>query len=155
VTIHPLRQQPEVMTGRARSYLAIAALRHLLIGGSCVVIPDTFRSSSFIPLKNILPLPVWGIVFLIAAATCIAAAIRRHDFLARMGLIMSATTTSVWAAGITLSLATGELSSPTGPIIWWAVALKDFIVCAQPMRSPFEPLIQAMRAEGVAQRRRT
>lgn len=147
-----IRHEPEVMTGRARVYLVIAALRHMLIGLCCVLVPETFQSSSFDPLRAILPLRVWGFAFLAAAFVCTVAAIRRSEHLARLGLIMSGTTSAVWATGFLLAWVSGDLSSPTGPIIWWAVTLKDFVVCSQPMRSPFEPLVRAVRAERAAPR---
>jgi len=43
-----------------------------------------------------------------------------------------------------MSVFSGQLASPTGPILWLAVAFKDFVVCAQPIRSPFEGLAQRL-----------
>lgn len=152
MAISPLRSQPERMTGRAQAYLIIASVRHALIGTFCVLIPQSFKSSSFVPLRETLPLQMWGVVFLITASVCMVAAVRRSEYLARLGLIMSATTTLVWAFGISMSWLTGDLSAPTGPVIWWAVTFKDYVVCGQPMRSPFEPLVRAVR-EGDRRRR--
>lgn len=152
MTLLPLRPQPEQMTGRAQRYLLIVCIRHAIIGSFCVLAPQTYKSSSFVPLREVLPLQIWGVVFLIASVVSGVAAFRRNRAWARLGLMMSATSTLVWAAGISMAWATGDLSAPSGPVVWWALAWKDFTVCEQPMRSPFETLVRAFR-EGETQRR--
>lgn len=128
------------MTARARWYLAIASARHLLTAAFALSVPHSFQSTSFIPIINVAPLWFWGIVFLGAGLACGSACLLRNELLARIGLTWSATSTAIVAAGLLISWATGDLSSPTGPIIWAAVALKDFTVQADPLRSPFEAL---------------
>jgi len=56
----------------------------------------------------------------------------------------SAVLTLLIGMGLMIAVFTGQSSSPTGPIIWLAVALKDFVVCAQPIRSPFEGLTERL-----------
>jgi hypothetical protein len=132
--------EPGEMTRRARWYLAIASLRHLLTGGFALLAGSSFKSSSFGPLLSVAPLWFWAIVFLGAGAACGAAAIFKHEGTARLGMAWSATSTLIVGLSLVLAIFTGQLSSPTGPIIWLAVAGKDFVVCAQPIRSPFEGL---------------
>ena len=126
------------MTPRARAYLAIAATRHLLTAAFALSIPGAFRSTSFIPIVSVAPLFVWGLIFFVAGSLCAHGAVFRSAHIARIGLMWSATSTAVVAAGLVIAWFTGDLSSPTGPIIWAAVACKDFTVCADPLRSPFE-----------------
>lgn len=132
------------MTPRARLYLSVAALRHILIGLACLCMPDAFVSHSFDQIVAVLPMEGWGIVFLGAGATCTAAALTRSETLARVGLILSAASTAVWAGGFVAAYLAGTAAAPTGPIIYWAVTFKDLVVCRQPLRSPFEPLIRAL-----------
>ena len=137
------------MTARARWYLGIAAGRHLLVGAFALAMSGSFRSTSFIPILSAAPLWLWAIVFIGAGLACAAAAVTKSEPLARLGMAWSATSTLIVAVGLLLAVFTKDLSSPTGPIIWLAVAFKDFVVCAQPIRSPFEGLAEHLvrRAE--------
>ena len=126
------------MTARARWYLAIASLRHALTGGFAIAVPASFASTSFHPIISAAPLWVWGLIFAGAALACGAGAWTRSAQVARLGLMWSATSTLMVGVGLLVSYFTGDLTSPTGPIIWLAVAGKDFTVCADPLRSPFE-----------------
>lgn len=126
------------MTPRARGYLAIASGRHLIVGGFAVLAADSFQSPSFYPIISAAPLPLWGCMFLIVAVACGAGAWRKSARISRFGLMGSAATTLMVGVGLLMAWFTGDLTSPTGPVIWLAVAFKDFTVCADPLRSPFE-----------------
>lgn len=137
----------ERMSTRARGYLSIAGARHLLIGLACIIGSDLFDSPAFIQIKQVLPITLWGVLFLTNAALCLAAAVVGHGGLARTSLIYSAASTAVWAGGFiaafVAALETNQpLTAPTGVVIYLAVAGKDLVVCRNPMRSPFEDLGQ-------------
>jgi len=132
------------MTPRARWYLGIAGLRHLLVGAFALSMPTSFKSTSFIPIIEAAPLWFWAIFSLGSAVACAGAAITKSEPLARLGMAWSAVLTLLIGTGLLLSVFTGQSSSPTGPIIWLAVAFKDFVVCAQPIRSPFEGLTERL-----------
>lgn len=136
------------MTARARVYLAIASLRHLLVAIFAIFFAGSFRSPSFYPIISAAPLWMWGLIFLGAGLACGYGAATRNPWLARLGLMWSATSTLMVAVGLLLAWSSGHLTSPTGPIIWGAVALKDFTVCADPLRSPFEDLVEKLTHEG-------
>lgn len=135
------------MTTRARWYLTIATLRHGLTAFFAFTVPASFASTSFNPILDAAPLWLWAIVFTGAGVSCGYAAVRRSAKVARLGLMWSATSTLMVAVGLTVAWFTNDLSSPTGPIIWMAVALKDFTVCADPLRSPFEEWAEEIAAE--------
>ncbi|NUP03547.1 MAG: hypothetical protein HOW59_37055 [Nonomuraea sp.] len=130
------------MTARARWYLGIASVRHILVGGFALAAPESFRSTSFLPILSAAPLWLWGLIFL--GIACAYAAISKHEPTARLGMAWSATSTLLVGVGLLLAVFTHQLSSPTGPIVWLAIALKDFVVCAQPIRSPFEGLAERL-----------
>lgn len=138
--LHPVND----MTTRARIYLRIASIRHLLIGGFALAMPGSFKSASFLPILRAAPLWFWAGLMIGAGVACMIAAIGKSEPMARAGMAWSATITLIVGVGFLLAVFTGELSSPTGPIIWLAVAAKDFVVCAQPIRSPFEGLIERL-----------
>jgi hypothetical protein len=146
VTVHP-----EQMTGRAQMYLTIAGIRHLAIGLCCLLVPWAFHTSSWRPLRALVPggLLTWGIAGCLTGLICLSAAGAKKEGWARAGLLSSAVITGLWAGALWSAVALGEASSPTGPIIWTAVVLKDLVVCRQPMRSPFEPIVR----EAIARRR--
>ena len=131
---------PGDMTLRARWYLTIAASRHILTAGFAFITPQAFQSSSFDPIMEVADLWFWGAIFAGAGIVCAYAALQRSEAAARLGLSWSAISTLLIAVGLLIAWWTGDLSSPTGPIIWSAVAAKDFTVCADPIRSPFERL---------------
>lgn len=130
------------MTPRARWYLVIAATRHMLVGGFAVLAANSFQSPSFGPIISAAPLPAWGAMFLFVSVGLALGALLKSARIARFGLMGSAVTTLMVGIGLLLAWFTGDLSSPTGPIIWLAVAGKDFTVCADPLRSPFEDWVE-------------
>ena len=140
----PLLQPANDMTTRARWYLGIAGVRHLLVGGFAVFMASSFKSTSFIPILQAAPLWFWALFSLGAGIACMGAALTKSEPLARLGMAWSAVLTLLVGVGLLMSVFTGQSSSPTGPIIWLAVALKDFVVCAQPIRSPFEGLTEQL-----------
>lgn len=137
-----MRPHNRKMTTRARWYLLIAATRHLLVGGFAILASDSFQSPSFGPMIAAAPLWLWGSMFVGAGIACAAGGITRLPKTARLGLMWSATSTLMVGVGLLLAVFTGDLSSPTGPIVWLAIALKDFTVCADPLRSPFEEWVE-------------
>lgn len=136
------------MTPRARWYLTIAAARHAIVGLFAICAAEAFKSPSFYPIIAAAPLWLWGLVFLGAAFACGAGALLRSARIARLGLMWSATSTLMVGVGILLAYFTGDLTSPTGPVIWIAVAFKDFTVCADPLRSPFEDWLESEQIDG-------
>lgn len=137
----------ERMTARARGYLTIAGVRHLLIGATCILASDLFISPAYSQIKQVLPIPWWGLLFCGNSALCLVAAATGNGHLARVGLIFSAASTAIWAGGFVAAIvsdiqADRPISGPTGVVIFFAVAGKDLVVCRNPMRSPFEDLGQ-------------
>lgn len=137
-------QRANDMTPRARGYLAVAGGRHLLVGTFALLFPQWFTSTSFVPIIAAAPLWFWGGFSLGAGAVCVAASVSRSEPLARLGMGWSAVLTLIIGVGLMIAVFVGESTSPTGPVIWLSVALKDFIVCAQPIRSPFEGLTERL-----------
>jgi len=140
----PILKPANDMTNRARWYLAIAGIRHILVGGFAMLMPLSFKSTSFIPIIAAAPLWFWAIFSLGAGIACLGAGVTRSEPLARLGMAWSAVLTLLIGVGLLMAVFTNHSSSPTGPIIWLAVALKDFVVCAQPIRSPFEGLTEQL-----------
>jgi hypothetical protein len=138
------------MTTRARWYLAIAGIRHILVGAFALTMASSFKSTSFIPIIEAAPLWFWAAFSLGAGIACAGAAATKSEPLARLGMAWSAVLTLLIGTGLLISVFTGQSSSPTGPIIWLAVALKDFVVCAQPIRSPFEGLTERLAQKQTA-----
>ena len=152
-TLTRVTQRANDMTARARWYLAIAGTRHLLVGAFALFMPDSFKSTSFLPILNAAPLTFWAAFSIGAATACIGAAITKSEPAARLGMAWSAVLTLLIGVGLLMAVFTNELSSPTGPIIWLAVAFKDFVVCAQPIRSPFEGLTEQLARKTAAKTR--
>lgn len=142
------------MSRRARFYLLVAAGRHIAIGLLCVLDAGSFTSGSYqgiidalagIPLGPAIVL--WGYLFLVTGAACLLAAVVGRETLARAGLLFSVVTTACWAGGFFASIIGGTAAGYTGAVIWTAVFLKDATMLRQPLRNPFEPLIQKVTAD--------
>ena len=135
------------MTPRARVYLTIAAGRHLLTGGFILTAPDLFVTAAFIPIIKAAPLWAWGLMFLGSGLVCATAGLRKSEGAARLGLVLSATSTGMVGVGLLLA-AISQQASPLGSIVFLAVAAKDLTVCTDPLRSPFEALAQRIHHDG-------
>jgi hypothetical protein len=137
-----LSPPPEVMTGRARAYLGLAAAQNLALAYVCLAMPDQLRSASFVVAGSVMPFRAWGVTFAVVGIGCIiglAAARRSWAFL---GLAGSATAALMWLISYLVAASHGYLTTPIGPIVWAAMAGRDFVVCGQPMRSPLDPIIR-------------
>lgn len=130
------------MTWRARAYLAIMGIRHLAIGLFALFAPRQFQGKTFAVIEDVLPLQVWGVIFLFIGLHAGAALFLQHEWWARLTICASAMFTAMWAAGFLGAAQNGELFAPIAPIIWGSLTAKDLVVAAMPLRSPFERLIE-------------
>lgn len=137
---HRLGTRPEEMTFWARVYLTIAAARQIGLGLYCLLRPDLFISGSFQTIEGIMPFRLWGAVFLITGAALVYAAWSRSEGWARAGLLLSVGTTALWAGGFFAAFVLDAGGGPSGWIAWGSLALKDIVMCASPLRLPFEPI---------------
>ena len=94
-----LTMPEEVMTWRARAYLLITAGQNALIGLSCLMLHDSvaFEGDAFRIVRSLLPMWVWGVLFLAGGVHLFTAALRGSELLARVGMPLSAVITSLWA----------------------------------------------------------
>jgi FtsH-binding integral membrane protein len=137
----PQRVPQEQMTTRARMYLNVAAARHLIIGIAMIAAPATFGSRGFQSLFLIFPMSVWTALLIIGGLHLAYASAMGKEGSARMALIFSGSISLMWAVGFAVVLQAG-VASVFGATILGALACKDFIMCAQPMRSPFEKVFR-------------
>lgn len=152
------RAVPGEMTPRARAYMAIAAVRHILLGIACILVPQGFRSETYDGIKDLIPLPPdtaiagWGGLFLATGIFCAVSAWLGREGEARWALLGSVLTSALWAGGFIVFVATtwvdtGVLVNPSGPIVWAAITLKDITMLRSPLRNPFEELVRRAAAE--------
>lgn len=143
-----LHVPPEQMTWRARAYLTIGAARHILVGALSIVVSHDFDGTPWAVVINVLPLWIWGIVFLAGGLHLAFAAAIGDEGHARWGLVISASLTAGWATGFLLATLQGSVSAFLIGVLFAALSLKDFVVCAQPLRSPFEPVMRRYARPG-------
>lgn len=130
------------MTWRARAYLMILASRHIGVGAFCLWGTAQFRSDAYHVIIDVMPLQAWGVLLLAIGINALLAIIYENEWWARLTLTASIAATVAWGAGFLAAGIQGRLASPIGPIIWFVLALKDLVVAAMPLRSPFEDLTQ-------------
>ena len=137
----PVRHvSPVVMTWRARAYLTIASVRHLVIGTSMLILPRTYETKSFHLLFHDIPSMFWAVILLFGGLHLAFAAFRASELHARIALIISCGISSMWAASFAMQITHPFAILATA--VFGALACKDLLVCGQPLRSPFEPLVR-------------
>jgi hypothetical protein len=149
-----LHTEPERMTTRARLFMTVVALRNGAIGASLLLAQRQYGApnAAFSLVRNAMPIPVWGALMVAIGLTAAYSAVVMSRRWATWAIGLSATISGTWMAcfamqyGILAGTAGGM--SPMLPILWGALTAKDLVIAAQPMRSPFEPLIQRLLHEG-------
>ncbi len=131
------------MSPRARAYLWATAIPNAVIGGYCILDAPILRTPSYTTIGGVLPFPAWGALFTLVALFAAGGAISGRELPARLALVGSAFAFAMWAGGFGWAYFQGHLSGPTGVLVWGTLAVKDLIVCRQPLRSPFEVLTRA------------
>lgn len=121
---------------RPRAYLAIMAARHICVGAYALLAPDSFHGRNYGPVRDLLPLQMWGAVFLIVGLHGVIIVFFGRELHARAVLVASATITAAWAAGQIIAGVAGDLPAPSGPIVWSALVLKDLVVAGMQLRLP-------------------
>jgi FtsH-binding integral membrane protein len=129
----------QVMTWRARAYLSVAAARHLVLGLFMALDPSSFVGPAWDGLFDIAPYWLWTVALLLGGTHLSYSALRQSAGHARTALVISAAVSLMWAGAFGLVVLEGS-ASVLATVIFTAMALKDLIVCAQPLRSPFERL---------------
>ncbi|WP_345454879.1 hypothetical protein [Nocardioides marinquilinus] len=130
------------MTTRARAYLLITVVGHALIGTSALVLADRFTGPAYSVARAIMPIPVWGLLFLAGAGFLLNAAISRSEDRARVGMVVSVVLEAVLAAAFAMSFAEGGPTTPVGTIAFLVLMAKDLLMCGQPLITPFERLAE-------------
>lgn len=133
---------PDVMTWRARGYLGISAARHFAVGAYVLALPGDFTADAYQVIREILPMRAWGVLFLLGGLHMAYAALAGREPHARTGLTFSAVASACWAAGFLMGYYVGGVVTLLGFIVFAALTGKDLVVCAQPMRSPFERIVR-------------
>jgi len=145
---------PTGLTLRARTYMGIVSMRHLLIGAFCLIRPGDFQSPSYGGVKDALgflapdtALMVYGLAFIIAGVASAVPVVTGGDGAARAGLLISVVVTGLWVGGFFAAIWDGTIAGPTGPVVWCAVLAKDLTMLREPLRNPFEPIVRRIAAE--------
>lgn len=134
------------MTRRARWYLMIGAVRHAIIGTFAIGFASQWTAAAFVPIVSYAPMWVWGLAMLFTSTFMTTAAKLKSARWARAALICSASITLALGMGIAMGTVdawlAGKTVTPVTATLLLSLAFKDFAVCTQPMRSPFEPLLR-------------
>lgn len=132
----------DTMTPRARAYIVITAVQHGLVGASATLLSQQFNGDGFRVARELMPIPVWGLMFLAGSGMLMQAAVRGSESRARLGMVLSVLLIALLGASLALSYTEGGVVSPIGTVFALSLMAKDLVVCAQPMRSPFERVVE-------------
>lgn len=138
------------MTWRARAYLAIAVSAYcILLGLACLLTPERFGSPSFAVLQTKVPCGIegWGYLHLAVGALGVYASLRGREGPARCALVAAAMLLAPWVQGLYIAWITLPAVPPTGVIAYGVLMATHLIQVADPLRSPFDDLLKAVRNE--------
>lgn len=148
-----LHTQPELMTIRARVFMTVVASRNIAIGVSLLAYGAQYGppNRAFELVRSSMPIWVWAAVMLAIGATAAWSAVVMSRRWATWAIGLSATISGTWMTCLAIQFAstagTPGAMSPMLPVLWGALTAKDLTIAFQPMRSPFEPLIQRLLRE--------
>lgn len=148
-----LHTQPELMTIRARVFMTVVASRNSAIGVSLLAGGSQYGppNRAFELVRSAMPIWVWAVVMLLIGSTAGWSAVVMSRRWATWAIGLSATISGTWMACLAIQFAstagTPGAMSPMLPVLWGALTAKDLVIAFQPMRSPFEPLIQRLLRE--------
>ena len=137
---------PEAMTPRARAYLAVVTVRHLLVGGVFLLLGGSMPPAPYRAFADPAPLAMWGSAALVVGTVALVSVAWRSERWARFALIISATLTSLMALALILSLFDLTAMGALLTILLASFTAKDMIVSQDPIRSPFERLLRSRGA---------
>lgn len=137
------------MSARARFYLWATAVPALVVSLFCFFGGDLLAAPPYSVIRTVGfdTFAYWGGLYGVVAVCAAWAAVRGHETLARVALILSACAMACWAAGFGIAYHTHHLAGPTGVLVWGTLAVKDLTVCRQPLRSPFEAITRAFASK--------
>lgn len=135
------------MSHRARTYLAILAARHVIIGGIALVCPwvlgrvvgEVGWLLPWLPPERALDL--WGLLFLGTAAVGSGSAITRDAGAARLALAASVISTAAFAGTIIGALLTGAPAGWLLAPLLLVMCAKDLTMLRNPVRVPIEDVV--------------
>lgn len=141
------------MSTRARIYTSIAAARAVATALVLLAMGNTLGARVYPTVTDLFTTSVWAHLWTGVGILLLVAAIRSSIFLSRLGLIILATMTSIWAVGVTITTTnniedSGMMALVISPVLWWVLVLKDLVVLRQPLVSPFEELAKRYPTSG-------
>ena len=131
------------MSIRARAYLLIAGVRALATAIVLMLLGGERADHLYPYVMNPLPPLLWVAIWMGIGLFILAATLRGSETLGLIGLVAIASTTAIWAMGVTLSFFDSPQYATLSALLWWALVAKDFIQAREPMSSPFESLLKA------------
>lgn len=121
----PRRLPPPAERPRVAQVQLAAALTWLAMGAALLIGPGAWRSSpSYQVIAAILPLPVWGALFVVIGAGQLLAAWRRRP---GHGLIVGAAVATAWATSLVAAALVGRLAGFAAPILWTFLAAAQIL----------------------------
>jgi hypothetical protein len=153
-----LTARPDVMTTRARLFMAVVAMRNLTLGVSVLVAPGFYRVSTraFDLVDALGGFGFWGWAMTGIGLMAAHAALAESRSWARGAIYASAGIAGVWLASLTMQFITlahtsGRIS-PMLPLLWLSLTAKDLVIAWQPMRSPLEHVIRRTAAGALTEK---
>lgn len=150
-----MSHDPTAMTLRARTYLIVVdGLRALILGALLIFTPQVFDNQIYDTARLLTAghLFLWGIVFVVVGGYAAFAAVIGSSKDARIALVASATLTAVWASLYILNTIVLDVSlAPWIVLSTCALVATDILMCAQPLRTPFEALARQQAIDHVSE----
>lgn len=127
---------------RARAYLWSCSIANTIMGGLLIASPQNFQAASFDAMRAATPLRAWGLIFLVGALMTCWGAVRGTERPARWALMANLLPTGGFFAGFLVAVIQGTSSGPSGCVAWGLLTIINFIMLANPLRTPFEDMLK-------------
>lgn len=142
----PMPERYARITGPARCYLLVMALRFGVIGSIAL-----WGSADLVAtptLQKPVGPGVWGSVFVAMALASLVGVINARERLFRSLILVSFFLTTATAARLGVGLAEGDLRFVLAPIFAATLALKDMVVSAMQVTAPMRDLLPEVSSDG-------
>ncbi|MFD6149379.1 hypothetical protein [Streptomyces sp. NPDC060243] len=122
--------------GRRGSYLACAGSAWTLYGAGVIIEPRPGTVRSMVILREIAPMWVWGLIWVVCGLTAVAFGLARTGK-DRWGFGAAVLPTLMWAGAYGLAIVAGDFPAAwTGAATWLFAALRLIVVSGWPETTP-------------------
>lgn len=126
------------MSPRLRSHIIVTIAMNLFFAYACLLGRGSWGMDSYHIIGQIMPIEVWGYMFLAVAAAMVYGVASQSHFMYRVSLAVSAGILVTWGIALIYNVFQGNTTGPVGPFLLFIVAADRMIIASTPVTWPIE-----------------